>query len=26
MVEGPEQSLITRIAETLRDVLKDEIS
>ena len=26
MVEGPDQALITRIAETLRDVLKDEIS
>ena len=26
MVEGPDQSLITRIAEMLRDVLKDEIS
>lgn len=25
MVEGPDQSLITRIAESLRDVLKDEI-
>jgi phosphoglucosamine mutase len=26
MVEGPDNALITRIAETLRDVLKDEIS
>jgi len=26
MVEGPDKTLITRIAETLRDVLKDEIS
>src|SRR3954470_3463956 len=26
MVEGPDEALITRIAETLRDVLKDEIS
>jgi phosphoglucosamine mutase len=26
MVEGPDQSLITRIAESLRDVLKNEIS
>jgi phosphoglucosamine mutase len=26
MVEGPDKTLITRIAETLRDVLKDEVS
>jgi phosphoglucosamine mutase len=26
MVEGPDKTLITRLAETLRDVLKDEIS
>jgi hypothetical protein len=25
MVEGPDQSVVTRIAESLRDVLKNEI-